>query len=128
MGEKGRAAVYYGLGKPIEIVEYPVVDPEPGAILIKITRANICGSQVLPHVYRYFDTHDIAGLIAPRPLLIEMGVHDTCFPIEAMLEGFEGVRRIYEAAGAGDRLWADVHPGEHAFAGNKVYDFFEQYL
>lgn len=93
-----------------------------------VNRANFCGSQVVPDIFKYFDTHDIAGLIAPRPLLIEMGFHDTCFPIEDTLVGFEGTQRIYEAAGAGDRLWSDVHPGEHGFAANKAYDFFDQYL
>ena len=90
--------------------------------------ANFCGSQIVPEVYRYLDTHDIAGLIAPRPLLIEMGVHDTTFSIESMLRGYEGVKRIYSAAGACDDLWADVHPGEHAFAANKAFDFFQKYL
>ena len=93
-----------------------------------INRANFCGSQIVPDVFKYFDTHDIAGLIAPRPLLIEMGIHDTCFPIEDTLTGFEGVRRIYRAAGVEDRLWSDVHPGEHAFAANKAYEFFDRYL
>jgi hypothetical protein len=74
------------------------------------------------------DTHDIAGLIAPRPLLIEMGIHDTCFPIEDTLKGFHGVQRIYRAAGCEDRLWVDIHPGEHAFAANKAYEFFDRYL
>jgi hypothetical protein len=93
-----------------------------------VNRANFCGSQIVPHIFKYFDTHDIAGLIAPRPLLIEIGVHDTCFPAEDTLQGLEGVRRIYRAAGVEDRLWADVHPGEHAFAANKAYEFFDQYL
>jgi hypothetical protein len=82
----------------------------------------------VPQIFKYFDTYDIAGMIAPRPLLVEMGVHDTCFPIEAMLTGFEGIRRIYRAAGVEDRLWSDVHPGEHAFAANKAYEFFDRYL
>ena len=93
-----------------------------------INRGNFCGSQVVPDIYRYLDTHDIAGLIAPRPLLIEIGVHDTCFPAEGAFQGLEGVRRIYRAAGAEDRLWADIHPGEHAFGANQAYAFFEQYL
>ena len=93
-----------------------------------IQRANFCGSQIVPQIFKYFDTHDIAGLIAPRPLLIEMGVHDTCFPIEDQLQGYEGVQRIYRAAQAEDRLWAEVHPGEHAFAGNQAYEFFDRYL
>ena len=71
---------------------------------------------------------DIAGLIAPRPLLLEMGVHDTCFPIEHTLKGYEGVKKIYKAAGAEERLWADIHPGPHAFAANKAFDFFRKYL
>jgi Abhydrolase family len=93
-----------------------------------IKRANFCGSQIVPEIWKYMDTHDIAGLIAPRPLLIEMGIHDTCFPIEDTLKGFQGVQRIYRAAGCEDRLWADIHPGEHAFAANKAYEFFDRYL
>ncbi len=93
-----------------------------------IQRANFCGSQMVPQIYKYLDVPDIAGLIAPRPLLIEMGIHDTCFFIEDQLRGFEAVQRIYQAAGCADRLWADVHPHEHAFAGDKAYDFFDKYL
>jgi dienelactone hydrolase len=93
-----------------------------------IRRANFCGSQVVPDIYKYLDTHDIAGLIAPRPLLIEMGIHDTCFFIEDTLQGFEGVKKIYEAAGAADVLWSDMHTGEHGFAANKAYQFFDRYL
>ena len=93
-----------------------------------INRGNFCGSQVVPDVFRFFDTHDIAGLIAPRPLLIEIGVHDTCFPVEGALQGLEGVRRIYEAAGVEDLLWEDIHAGEHAFGANRAYEFFDTYL
>jgi hypothetical protein len=90
--------------------------------------ANFCGSQIVPQVHRYLDTDDIAGLIAPRPLLLEMGIYDDCFAIQDLLAGYEGVKRIYEAAGAGDRLWAEVHPGSHAFAGQKAFEFFAEYL
>ena len=50
MADKGRAAIYKGLGIPMEIKEYPVPDPEPGAILVKVTVANICGSDM--HMWR----------------------------------------------------------------------------
>jgi len=93
-----------------------------------VNRANFCGSQIVPDIFKYFDTHDIAGLIAPRPLLVEMGLHDTCFPIEDLLAGYKGIERIYQAADVADRLWADIHPGEHAFAANKAFEFFDQYL
>jgi len=93
-----------------------------------VNAANFCGSQVVPDVFKHLDTHDVAGLIAPRPLLLEMGVQDTTFPIENTLMGYDGVKQIYEAAGASDDLWADVHAGGHAFAGDKAYDFFARYL
>ncbi len=93
-----------------------------------LKRSNFCGSQIVPECYRWFDTHDIAGLIAPRPLLVEAGVHDLCFFIEDQLVSIEAVKRIYEAAGVPDRLWVDIHPGPHAFAANKAFDFFAKYL
>ncbi len=82
----------------------------------------------MPAIHRYFDTDDIAGLIAPRPLLLEMGIYDKCFFIEDALKGYEGVKRIYQAAGCADKLWADIHSGQHAFAGNKAFEFFKKYL
>jgi len=36
MAETARLAVFHGTGRPFEIREYPVPDPEPGAMLIKI--------------------------------------------------------------------------------------------
>ena len=93
-----------------------------------IRRGQLCGSQVVPEILRYLDTHDVAGLIAPRPLLIEMGIHDTCFPIEDQRVGFEHVQAIFRAAGVEDRLWEDMHPGEHAFAANRAFEFFDRFL
>ncbi len=93
-----------------------------------IRDANFCGSQIVPQVYRYFDTHDLAGMIAPRPLLIEMGIYDSCFPLQDTILGYAGIERIYQAAGAQADLWQDIHPGPHAFAGNKAFEFFKKYL
>lgn len=93
-----------------------------------IRKANFCGSQIVPAIYKYFDTDDIAGLIAPRPLLVDMGIYDGCFRIHDLLKGYEGVKRIYEVAGVADRLWSDIHPSPHAFGGNKATEFFREYL
>jgi len=64
--KKGRAAVYHGLGHPMEIREYPVPEPEPGAIVVKMRRANICGSDL--HMWR--GDVDLAGLGQPMPVIL----------------------------------------------------------
>ena len=109
--------------KAADVIGY--VDPFPS---FGVHRGNFCGSQILPGLYQWLDTSDIAGLIAPRPLLLEMGVADSCFYFQDLWQGYRETRRIYEAAGAEDRLWPDVHPGAHAFAGHRAFSFFKQYL
>ncbi|MCA1833613.1 MAG: zinc-binding dehydrogenase [Actinomycetota bacterium] len=47
----GRAAVYpLGPRAPLEIREFPVPDPEPGAVVVRVTTANVCGSDL--HFWR----------------------------------------------------------------------------
>lgn len=89
---------------------------------------NFCGSQMIPNVYKYFDASDIAGLIAPRPLLIERGLRDRCFVYEDTTRGFTEVEKIYEAAGCRELLWSDVGDVGHAFCDNRAYEFFKKYL
>src|SRR5678816_1609348 len=62
--ETARLAVFHGTGKPFEIREYPVPDPEPGAMLIKIALANVCGSDM--HYWR--GEQDYVKMGRPLPL------------------------------------------------------------
>lgn len=93
-----------------------------------IHRGNFCGSQIVPGVFRYFDTHDIAGLISPRPLLVEMAMWDTCFPIDHTTKSVAPLKQIYRAAGCADKLEFDLHANEHAFGANKAFEFFDRHL
>ena len=90
--------------------------------------ANFCGSQILPGLYQLCDVPDLQGLIAPKPLLVEIGTEDNCFRIEGAMECFKQTEAIYRAAGLLDRLELDINPIGHAFAGKKIYDFFRKYL
>jgi D-arabinose 1-dehydrogenase-like Zn-dependent alcohol dehydrogenase len=47
---KGRVAVLRAYGGEFELREYPVPDVEPGVILVRLTRAGICGSDL--HIWR----------------------------------------------------------------------------
>lgn len=46
----GRAVVAFGPDRPMEIREYPVLPPEPDQIVVRITMASICGSDL--HMWR----------------------------------------------------------------------------
>lgn len=42
----GRVAVLRAYGGDFELREYPVPDVEPSAILVRLTRAGVCGSDL----------------------------------------------------------------------------------
>lgn len=89
---------------------------------------NYCGMQVAPGLYKLVDLPDLQGLLAPRPLLIDIGVYDTCFRIETAIACYRKLEKIYRAAGASDRLFLDLHPGEHGWGGNLSVEFFRRFL
>ncbi len=93
-----------------------------------INRANFCGSQLVPYLYRYADVGDVIAAIAPKPLLIESGASDTCFSLHSAKEAHQIVKKAYKVAGAEDKLWVEIFPGEHSFSGRKAFDFFKKYL
>ncbi|NLD74019.1 MAG: prolyl oligopeptidase family serine peptidase [Chloroflexi bacterium] len=93
-----------------------------------INDVNYCGMQVAPGLYKLVDLPDLQGLLAPRPLLVDIGVHDTCFRVDNAMACYRQVEAIYAAAGASDRLSLDLHPGEHGWGGNKSQEFFGEYL
>ena len=50
MPATAKAAVFFGPGKPFEIREVPVPEVEPEGVLIRVTHANVCGSDL--HFWR----------------------------------------------------------------------------
>jgi D-arabinose 1-dehydrogenase-like Zn-dependent alcohol dehydrogenase len=90
---KGRVAVLTDYGEPFEIREYDVPDPQPGAIVVRITQSAICGSDL--HVYR--------GDTASLPI-----------PPGGRTIGHEGTGVVHEL-GAGvsaDALGTPLHVGD----------------
>jgi len=74
-----------------------------------------CGDNYIPGVLRLAETGELAGLVAPRRLLVVAGSEDEIFPIDGVREAFEMARRIYEAAGCEDNLRLVVGEGGHRF-------------
>ena len=90
---------------------------------------NYCGWQVAPGLYKLVDLPDLQGLLAPRPLLIDIGMTDQCFRIESAMPCFKQVEKIYTAAGARKQLQLNLDSGGHgAWNKNLTHEFFKRYL
>jgi dienelactone hydrolase len=90
--------------------------------------ANFCGSQITPGLFQLCDVPDLQGLIAPRPLLVEIGSYDDCFLIDAAMSCYREVERIYTAADVPERLVLDLFDGGHRWSGRKSVQFFNDNL
>jgi dienelactone hydrolase len=87
-----------------------------------------CIDNYVPGILNWAEMHDIAGLIAPRPLFVESGEKDNIFPIAASIESFGQVRQIYDVFQAADRVEQEVFPGEHSFWGKRGIPFVARHL
>jgi hypothetical protein len=87
-----------------------------------------CIDNYVPGILNWAEMHDIAGLIAPRPLFVESGERDNIFPIRASVESFNEVKRIYDVFGASDLVEQEVFPDEHAFWGKRGIPFVAKHL
>ena len=56
-----------------------------------------CLCNHIPGIRKYFEMGDLAGLIAPRTLVIAAGREDEIFPIGGTQRAFEQVKRMYAA-------------------------------
>ena len=87
-----------------------------------------CLCNFVPGMLNFVEMVDIAGLVAPRPLLIETGTHDPIFPTAATQRAYKELQKIYSILGAAKNLDIDIFEGEHAWSGAKAYDWLAQWL
>ena len=87
-----------------------------------------CIDNYVPGILNWAEMHDVAGLIAPRPLFVESGEKDDIFPIRASIESFTRTREVYSVFGVQDRIEQEVFPGEHSFWGKRGLPFLARHL
>jgi len=123
----GTMALWCGLTddryKAVEIICYSDLWARFG-----IRDINYCGMQVAPGLYDLVDLPDLQGLLAPTPLLVDIGSYDKCFHVDNALACYRQVENIYTAADAQNQLSLDLFPGDHAWGGNLSEPFFSSRL
>lgn len=103
MSTRGRVAAFYGHGKPMVMKEYTVPEPEPGAIVIRTSIANVCGSDL--HQWR--GEFDIVKFGRPLPQILGHEMTGTVFRLgEGVKEDTSG-----KPLAVGDRVvWRYFYP------------------
>ncbi len=82
-----------------------------------------CDCNMVPGILRFGGFHDVAGLIAPRHLLIVHGRDDPLHDNEDVDRAVDQVRRIYAATCAGDRFKHAYGEGGHRFYKDLMWPF-----
>ncbi len=91
-------------------------------------RGNTCGSQFMFGLRAAGEISDVAGLIAPRACMVQIGSDDRCFIESDALAAFEHLEKIYKACGRHEKLVLDHFHGEHEIDLEPGITFLEDYL
>lgn len=79
----------------------------------------------LAHTFNYAE---MAGLIAPRPFMVERGHRDNVGIDEWVAFEYARVRRLYDEMGIGERTELAIFNGGHWIDGTATFAFLERHL
>jgi dienelactone hydrolase len=86
-----------------------------------------CACNFVPGLGLFGEMYDLAGLIAPRSMLVESGSYDPIFPRKAVEQSVEKARDVYEVFKS-PAIETDYFEGRHQISGKKAYEFLRNAL
>ena len=86
-----------------------------------------CACNFVPGLGQFGEMCDLAGLIAPRPLLVESGSYDPIFPRQAVEQSVGKATSVYKVL-EGQAIETDYFEGRHQISGEKAYEFLRKAL
>jgi dienelactone hydrolase len=87
-----------------------------------------CTCNFVPGLLNLGELSDLAGLIAPRPLLVEHGTRDDIFPIEQVKSAVSKAKRAWKLFDADAALATDYFEGRHRINGPAAFEFLAKHL
>ena len=87
-----------------------------------------CACNYVPGLGQFGEIHDLAGLMAPRPVLIEAATRDSIFPLRSVKRAVARTRQVYDVFGARSAVKTDIFEARHEISGAKAYDFLADCL
>ncbi len=80
------------------------------------------------NLFDLFGNAQVAGMVCPRPLMIQMGAEDTLFDLEGVRREAKKAAAYYEKLGVGDLFEYSEHAGGHVFENESIFHFFKKHL
>lgn len=74
-----------------------------------------CSCNYIPRLNLWADFPDVAGLIAPRLLIVQSGKKDAIFPIESVRSACKKIEQVYRIYGKTSNFMVHEHDGYHSF-------------
>lgn len=93
-----------------------------------IMAMNHCPCNYVPYIRKYFDMGDLAGLIAPRKLLIVCGKDDPIFPLPGVKESLETAKNVFRASGNEENCNLIIGNGGHQFYPDDAWPILRNWL
>jgi len=85
-----------------------------------------CACNYIPHIAEFFDMGDLAGLIAPRKLVVVNGKLDNIFPDGGVKESFEIIQKMYNEANAANSCRLVTGDEGHRFYADKAWTVIKE--
>ena len=87
-----------------------------------------CSCNFVPRLREFFDMGDMAGMVAPRPMVVVAGATDELFPLRGVHAAFATAQKQYAAAGAPDNIALVVGEGGHRFYADSAWPVMNRYV
>ena len=87
-----------------------------------------CPCNFIPGIRRFFEMGDLAGLIAPRKLVIVCGKEDSIFPLEGVRKSYETALGFYKMLGREEYCRLVEGNGGHQFYPDDAWPYIHKLL
>ncbi|MGB0550859.1 MAG: dienelactone hydrolase family protein, partial [Limisphaerales bacterium] len=87
-----------------------------------------CFPNFIPGIHEHGDTPDIAGLIAPRALHLNLGETDGGSPIQEARAGVQTIAKAYADAGVPENFSSFIEPKTGHVLSEKMWDHVQQFF
>ncbi|MEW6307313.1 MAG: alpha/beta hydrolase family protein [Verrucomicrobiota bacterium] len=94
----------------------------------RVMSKSVGGCQTIPGLLNFGDVPEIAGLIAPRPILWTVGDRDKLIDKGWAEKALARIRRVYRALGAENDVAVHEFSGGHEWNGEKAYPLLDRVL